>query len=149
VHIILGGLFSGLILLLFASVLYVTSGLTNSDGLYVLPSLFKFKIKGGMIIITYDDLIETLNVNNPFLNLGVLFSLIGYLFKVSAADYTTTDILLIRTNPGYANIPKRASLSRHLPPSKRYYSTGTKNNLAIMVYNPSLDPWFITGFTDG
>jgi len=75
----------------------------------------------------------------------------GYLFKVSAAHTLCS-----------------AALGRHLPSSKRHYSTGTNNTLPVDVlhFNHSdqpnssseetkdltvlspLDPWFITGFTD-
>jgi hypothetical protein len=80
----------------------------------------------------------------------------GYLFKVSAAHTLCS-----------------AALGRHLPSSKRHYSTGTNNTLPVVLFNHSdqpnsisqetnclpspassvtvlspLNPWFITGFTD-
>ena len=86
-YFLLGGLSSGFILL-GSSLLYINSGLTNLDGIYVLASLSD-ENKGveAVTFIIDNGFIKTMNVNSQSFNLALLIMSIGYLFKVSAAPF--------------------------------------------------------------
>lgn len=73
-YFLLGGL-SSCFILLGSCLLYLNSGITNLDGIYVLSSLSEVNGK--------EAIVET----NKYLNLALLIMSVGYLFKVSAAPF--------------------------------------------------------------
>jgi len=85
-YFLLGGLSSGFILL-GSSLLYLTSGLTSLDGIYVLSSLCENKGVEAVTFIIDNDFIKTFNVNSQSFNIAFQIMLVGYLFKVSAAPF--------------------------------------------------------------
>jgi len=86
-YFLLGGL-SSCFILLGSSLLYLNSGLTNLDGIYVLASLCD-ENKGveAVTFIIDNGFIKTMNVNSQSFNLALLILIIGYLFKVSSAPF--------------------------------------------------------------
>lgn len=86
-YFLLGGL-SSCFILLGSSLLYLNSGLTNLDGIYVLASLCE-ENKGveAVTFIIDNGFIKTINVNSQSFNLALQIMIIGYLFKVSAAPF--------------------------------------------------------------
>ena len=85
-YFLLGGLSSGFILL-GSSLLYLNSGLTSLDGIYVLASLCENKGVEAVTFIIDNGFIKTMNVNSQSFNLAFQIVLIGYLFKVSSAPF--------------------------------------------------------------
>jgi NADH-ubiquinone oxidoreductase chain 2 len=73
-YFLLGGL-SSCFILLGSCLLYLNSGITNLDGIFVLSSLSEVNGK--------EAIVET----NKYLNLALLIMSVGYLFKVSAAPF--------------------------------------------------------------
>jgi NADH-ubiquinone oxidoreductase chain 2 len=73
-YFLLGGL-SSCFILLGSCLLYLNSGITNLDGIYILSSLSEVSGK--------EAIVET----NKYLNLALLIMSVGYLFKVSAAPF--------------------------------------------------------------
>jgi len=88
-YFLLGGL-SSCFILLGSSLLYVNTGLTYLDGIYILYNLTD-SIYLESIMTSLRDIKETLNSNeiNPIksFNLALLILSVGYLFKVSSAPF--------------------------------------------------------------
>jgi NADH-ubiquinone oxidoreductase chain 2 len=87
-YFLLGGL-SSCFILLGSSLLYLNSGLTDLNGIYILSSLIENKgVEAVTFIIDNGYLaIKTMNVNSQSFNLAFQIMIIGYLFKVSAAPF--------------------------------------------------------------
>jgi NADH-ubiquinone oxidoreductase chain 2 len=79
-YFLLGGLSSCLILL-GSTLLYINSGLTNLDGIYILASFFENK----EIESLFTD-VESFNKGQYF-NISLIILSVGYLFKVAAAPF--------------------------------------------------------------
>ena len=85
-YFLLGGL-SSCFILLGSSLLYLNSGLTDLNGIYILSSLIENKGVEAVTFIIDNGFIKTMNVNSQSFNLALLIMSIGYLFKVSAAPF--------------------------------------------------------------
>lgn len=77
-YFLLGGL-SSCFILLGASILYVNSGTTNFEGLYIIASVSD---------LINDSMVNTLSCYKPFyIHICLLIVSVGFLFKVSAAPF--------------------------------------------------------------
>jgi NADH-ubiquinone oxidoreductase chain 2 len=85
-YFLLGGL-SSCFILLGSSLLYLNSGLTDLNGIYILSSLIENKGVETVTFIIDNGFIKTMNINSQSFNLALLIMSIGYLFKVSAAPF--------------------------------------------------------------
>jgi NADH-ubiquinone oxidoreductase chain 2 len=79
-YFLLGGLSSSLVLL-GLSLMYINTGLTNLDGIYILASYFE--IKDIESILT--NILEIFNTTGQYLNIALIILSIGFLFKVASA----------------------------------------------------------------
>jgi len=80
-YFLLGGLSSCLILL-GSSILYINTGITNLDGIYILSNYFETK--------DIENILTNLLSNNKtgeYLNIALIILSIGYLFKVASAPF--------------------------------------------------------------
>ena len=78
---------SSCFILLGSSLLYLNSGLTDLNGIYILSSLIENKGVEAVTFIIDNGFIKTMNVNSQSFNLAFQIMIIGYLFKVSAAPF--------------------------------------------------------------
>lgn len=79
-YFLLGGL-SSCIILLGQSLLYINSGNTSLDAIYIINSIFVNNIE------TSENINAGLNIDSNFLHLSMLILSTGFLFKVSAAPF--------------------------------------------------------------
>jgi len=80
-YFLLGGLSSCLILL-GSSILYINTGITNLDGIYILSNYFETKD----IENIFTNLLSN-NKTGEYLNIALIILSIGYLFKVASAPF--------------------------------------------------------------
>jgi NADH-ubiquinone oxidoreductase chain 2 len=84
-YFLLGGL-SSCIILLGQSLLYVNSGNTNLDGIYIINNIFT----NNMINLDITDNIHTtlkVTLDQYYIQLSLVILSIGFLFKISAAPF--------------------------------------------------------------
>jgi len=90
-YFLLGGL-SSCFILLGSSLLYVNTGLTNLDGIYILYNLMDTSLLNNYstnMNLIEENIYNTQKINSPIqsLNISLVILSVGYLFKVSAAPF--------------------------------------------------------------